>query len=433
MRRPAPPAAGAATEISPDKLTFPVCQRGRVTQFDMHRYITGRPARRRAPSYRGRVQLTLEFAAVIRSMVEEEGITAHAASGYFHTVLQRHYEFLDRFDKVAPVVSVRDYTNHHGVLWRLWGKHVNYIPDCARLINRARRAQGLPPVRWPPIRRHRRPSRVPQPRDVALIRDELKRRALLIYARWDQGGSECTPRKSEVLVLLWLFLIDTGWNITTALDLDLRGRWYEPDPSDDRLVTLRSFKLRGRTHQKAASDRSETSPFGIVIRLQRITGSNRRALSLQLQDDVFPHQAAADAVSYACGSPWLYRSDMLRALVRGRSDGRSERLLWQGILSDIDAHLKHAGEPVLRRRITPSDFRDFFIGFAYKDSGFQWMAASAAGGHRSYETTNSYLQHIQWREVREDRARDLQDVMWDKIQAGDSSRNEGDKRSGGIS
>jgi hypothetical protein len=115
----------------------------------------------------------------------------------------------------------------------------------------------------------------------------------------------------QLHVLLWLVLLQTGWNAATALDLDITGDWAIDIPGQPVRKTLRSVKRRARgAIQSAASDTSDTSPYGVIHRLILHLAPLRKAALARLE--FLDRKEAANHASFRgtpieiiARSPWL--------------------------------------------------------------------------------------------------------------------------------
>jgi hypothetical protein len=61
------------------------------------------------------------------------------------------------------------------------------------------------------------------------------------------------PSHHDTGIFLWLFLIGTGWNLSTALAIDVseETRWVDDHPHGTNFKVLHAFKDRAVRHQFA--------------------------------------------------------------------------------------------------------------------------------------------------------------------------------------
>ncbi len=75
------------------------------------------------------------------------------------------------------------------------------------------------------------------------------------------------PSYHDTAVFLWLFLLGTGWNLATALSIDVSSdeKWFDDHPHKPEFKVLLSYKGRARKHVFALSlNKPEWHPFQIV-------------------------------------------------------------------------------------------------------------------------------------------------------------------------
>lgn len=230
------------------------------------------------------------------------------------------------------------------------------------------------------------------------------------------------PTVWETTCLLLLFLILTGWNLGTALNLRLNtGRsreapkeesddrcWAFRHPMDDKLMALYAIKTKNGTRQTAISlTKPELHAYRIIKLLEKRTDPLRQELRRRMRElerAIDDHGLSSERererveLSAMIASPWLY--------LQGRNvSGIGCLLHWKPIKYPgavlrgiIEKHsiVDAAGEPP---QIKSKDFRDAWIGFAYATSGHSWLVAKVAAGHRSSASLRAYLGKMRWRRI----------------------------------
>lgn len=227
-------------------------------------------------------------------------------------------------------------------------------------------------------------------------------------------------RLEDVQALFHLFLLFTGWNPQTALDIDLSEDPVEPHPTAAGFHLVRSVKTRGNSEQVALGQtKRELAPGNIILMLKKRTEPLRRYLESELEkarggDDlqlVFRLQRAVK-------SPWLYplRDGVVKAL-----DSESCRK-WDNsasfmkyVIRRVNARRSPKGEPPIFEGITATDLRDAFISYAYERSGYNWLIAKLAAGHLNINSTRVYLHKTHWASFGHSQVRKLLRAMWSDI------------------
>lgn len=270
-------------------------------------------------------------------------------------------------------------------------------------------------------------SDVPGLRLMRKYTSELNSLALPVFGLY--------PRKADVQAALLLFLIKTGWNAQTAIDLDVKGSWLRPHPTSPQHHLVVSTKSRGNTEQIAVGlEKSELSPGRIVQRLLERTRPLRAFIEAELDTEQKKLQKIQSDEQYlkvaklrrVAQSPWLFvdctrknailaldlntyrtiqHDPVLRRWIRERNEREQARISTQ--LGKIAYLVSEA--------ITISDFREAFIAFSYEGSGYNWLVAKLAAGHTSIESLKTYLRKRQWKAYGERQVASFQEAMWSEI------------------
>jgi len=235
------------------------------------------------------------------------------------------------------------------------------------------------------------------------------------------------PTREDIQTLFHLFLIQTGWNPQTALDLNIQNEFWAVDhASGSHLKVIESNKNRSHSPQFCLSlVKPTTSPYRIVLALIARTAP----LRLHLSDELCKFPAIAKK------SPWLYAS--LRVSEKpicalGASFGQGKeniRFLRQVArqYNETILELRKNDEQVrdvtsgsrtlLVETLKASDLRDAYIGQIYLRSGHNWLIAMFAAGHKSIRTLMHYLNHRSYRTHSELKIRDFQTHLWQEIES----------------
>lgn len=230
------------------------------------------------------------------------------------------------------------------------------------------------------------------------------------------------PSQSEIKLFFDQFLIDTGWNVSTALCLDINN-WVIDFPLKPNFKVLKSLKVRGsNSYQYALSGaNAEFRPYQIVRYLIQRTEPLRAILRAELAelerlpvdratvDEVEQHRAR---LLEAIRSPWLYITSNNAIRVSQLSvEGNQLRAAAREIARAHDIRDADGNVP----NFTASDFRKSFAEFTYGDSGYQWLLSRIALGHADAAKLHIYLAHRRLRRHGFDQVRKFQDALFDEI------------------
>lgn len=125
------------------------------------------------------------------------------------------------------------------------------------------------------------------------------------------------PSYHDTAVFLWLFMLGTGWNLSTALGIDVTDdeAWFEDHPHKAEFKVLHAFKGRSHRHVFALSlERPEWHPFSVVRFMVERTAPLRANLRqrLVLEEEANSdrpsnaREAEIERLRSAIRSPWLY-------------------------------------------------------------------------------------------------------------------------------
>jgi len=251
------------------------------------------------------------------------------------------------------------------------------------------------------------------------------------------------PTKADVLHFFYLFLLRTGWNAQVALDLDIStSDWARPHPTSDEHMMVYSTKSRGNTIQSYPSRiNSTTEPFALVTTLLEVSAPLRKKLVERLKaseaelksspNDMKLLESVTD-LKAAIRSPWLFFDSRdigsvvaLNLKNYAYLDGHTNG--WSVFVSDYNErtraiHQRLESEGVelkpptyIPKTLKLSDLRDAFVSHAYAASGYSWLVAKLAAGHKSLRSLQRYLRQRQWRAHGEQKVVSLTDALWSEI------------------
>ncbi|WP_441227956.1 hypothetical protein AB7813_05615 [Tardiphaga sp. 20_F10_N6_6] len=279
-----------------------------------------------------------------------------------------------------------------------------------------------------------------------LSKDELSARGVYraLYAHQGQGPSYLSPlvgkrgavgwsgalrwfhpTLSDIALLLWLFLIGTGWNLSTALALDVseERNWCEAHPTNQKFVIIHAMKARSKRRQIAFSLAiPEFHPHQIIRYALEITSTLRATARYELEQarnkqaaEPTPKLAARIAELMAIiRSPWLHQSKRLGGV--SAVTGPTSTL--NAIIREVARRNDLVEEYPELDTITSSSPRDTWIQYAYVQSGYHVLIAQLAAFHKSPKTLKHYLKSMRYRALSEISARKLYNAVFDEISAG---------------
>lgn len=238
------------------------------------------------------------------------------------------------------------------------------------------------------------------------------------------------PSKREVQSFFMLFLLRTGWNPQTALDIDVNSDYLEDHPVSPMFSVIRSVKRRAGSEQVAVGAKKSTlSPGAIVLQLVERTKPLREALRSRLDrvdqqlkalpgnEDLLREQARLRA---SVKSPWLFCVAKNECNILALASNTYHTEIGGGgfvrsLISEINERRKEGQK--INPSITSSDFRDAYVAFAYRNSGYSWLAAKIAAGHKSIESLKHYLRQRQWKAHSQSQVLHFTEKLWSEIQS----------------
>lgn len=392
----------------------------RPGKLDMRTFRDGDPkpaSKQWLGPFMGRPKLINELAPVI----EEMYLTAPKASvirvGH---CLRTFWRLFDRHEGLASVRSIADITDLHGALQLRDGFGRDETSIFLNILNAARKKAGLARLAWPINEDSRGNADLPERRHVALIYQYLKRNAYNAIDRMElalANGGPAAPGNDELFHLFVLFVLRTGWNRSTAMALDLKTCITAHPTSSDHHV-VRAIKTRGNTEQAAIGlNKSILSPGNIVRFLERATEDLRARVQQEItilerkgpKGDPDGWRLQMAPLQGLLRSPWLFEFQQTLE-VGSVSVNRS--------LRDVIRSMNAEAPPdrQVPETISLGDLRDAYIGFAYEYSGYSWMVAKIAAGHKSLAALKAYLRQRQWKAHGEKKVLRFGESMWELIE-----------------
>lgn len=245
-----------------------------------------------------------------------------------------------------------------------------------------------------------------------------------------EGACGVYPGPTDIKSAFLLALLVSGWNAQTLFSLDLSGDYIEPHPSSSGYHIVWAEKNRGNSiHFVVGRDKRSDSVGAILKTLELRTKPLRQKILAQLRDiDV---EIARDPrnpkllrkrkeLEKASKSPWLYIDGWSPGKISCLKDSSTLNIdtdgssFMKGLIRDINLLSKDG--KMVREDITPSDFRDAYIGFAYEFSNFNILAAQVAATHKNVSSTLRYLRQRQWRAHSAKKIRTFTEALWSEIE-----------------
>lgn len=235
------------------------------------------------------------------------------------------------------------------------------------------------------------------------------------------------PTGEDVRYAFHIALLYSGWNVQTLLDLDVTGRFVEEHPTNPEYHLVYGFKNRGDSEHFCLGRTKRTDSIGTILRtivdrtkpLRREVRKELICVRKSLRKDKQNSELIDRKIelTLTLKSPWLFADPMgrgVRRLTNSNVNTEFQTTFLRRII--IELNKSQPEDRKVRESITPSDFRDAYIGFAYEFSNYSILAAKVAATHRQATTTQRYLRHKAWRAHSASKVRHLSTEMWTEIQ-----------------
>jgi hypothetical protein len=237
------------------------------------------------------------------------------------------------------------------------------------------------------------------------------------------------PNRKQSAHLLYLFLCKTGWNLQTALDIDVDNYW-RPHPTNKSFAIIYAAKDRANgDYQRAASEvKPKLSAYNLLVAVIARTEPLREQLKKELNQlerlkEAYPNAANEETdfkineLKRCIRSPWLHvitkESSPISAL-NNRVIYESEQRL-STLIAEINTHRNKDDQ--IDSSIKIGDFRDAYISAQYRRSNYSWIVAHLAAGHKNMQSLVHYLRKRQWKAHGERTIYGFTTALWDEIRA----------------
>lgn len=233
------------------------------------------------------------------------------------------------------------------------------------------------------------------------------------------------PSYHDTSVFLWLFMLGTGWNLSTALAIDVTSDalWFDDHPHKPEFKVMHAFKGRAGKHVFALSlGKPEWHPFQIVKFMIERTSAlretlRRRLVEMEAVDDGTRNHARGSEIEHLRGairSPWLYHVVNKIGQVGAFHNDDSAKL--NSIVRIVAERNGLMEEHPSLAAMGTSIARDAWIGFAYAKSGHHVVLAQLAAQHANVATLKHYLSRRRYRAHSERMVRKVHDAVFAEIE-----------------
>lgn len=475
------PASANDQPVPANPLVFTTDHPRKPALVDLREFETGAAASSSqwGGDFRGRPELIHELVPHIRAIY---GTRPESTVATLRQSLRAWWRLLDEIDDLAPVTTVSDLGYIHEAEQVRRGIHATFTNNFLQSVNSRRTELGLSRLIWIKTQSSNKLATLPEQWQVKLIYEELKRRAWRALSRLDEAdtvpGIDCSERVlsgkkgdawtkpdlvatyralsqqmahpcpsgaqlheqlgasrefrercsvaidqiyfvlDDLRAFFFLFLLLTGWNSETALDIDLDAEPVIPHPTAAGLEIVRSIKQRSNSEQVAiCQSKRELAPSNLLRQLISRTEPLRAYLRRKLAAlDKSAGQLERARLERAIRSPWLYpirdgKVGRLTLVDAVRAPGRKHYL--KELIRDINK--RTPANRQIHETMKVGDLRDAFISFAYRQSGYNWLIAKLAAGHKDVRSTRTYLNNTHWARFGKSSVRKLTSAMWSEI------------------
>lgn len=433
--------------------------------------------------FTGRPDLIRQLAPKIRELY---GHAPNSVTLQLISSLRTYWRLFDSLEDISPVRTVEDITHiHEAEQFRcgINGVFTNYF---LRVMNAYKAEHGQAKLFWKKPEKGHALKVLPRPEHVKAIYEELKHLCWEAIDRlnaadqregedwsantesrttrksWTQGeltttyrglialtGHPCPTREmitavcggrpmaslrtmeemrntyfilEDIQAFFHLFVLLTGWNGGTTLDIDLSLDPVQPHPTNPDLQLVRGIKTRGNTEQVAISQaKRELSPGNIILLVVKRTEALRQFLLKEFEDaNSAGDTKRAMRLQREIRSPWLHplRDGVVKALTPDDAKRWEKQTSFLDyVIGRINKRNEPKGVEPIPLAITPRSLRDAFISFAYERSGYNWLLAKLAAGHKNPASTTTYLRNNYWAAFGNSKIRSLLAAMWGDIES----------------
>lgn len=365
-------------------------------------------------AFTGRPYLINQLMPAIRFRYND---APESSTSRLKNTLRMFWRMFDRCADIYPINGVEDISDIHGAIQFRDGFDRSDTQIFLALVNDTRATMGLNKIFWPVNEDKTKITEIPDRIHISRIYHYLKHQCYTAIDRIEaalNANEESTPTSQEIEYFFILFLLRSGWNKQTAMDLDIESCLL-PHPTSEAHHVVRSIKSRGNTEQFAIGlEKSALSPGNIIRILAKANTHIRKKIQNNLDelansgqtDNQQPFIRLQKAkLEFLYRSPWIFAHKDGAKMVRPNS--------LKTILAEINKSL--APEHKINKDISIGDFRDAYIAFSYEYSGYSWIVAKIAAGHKSLETLKHYLRKRQWKAHGEKKVLRFGNALWTLI------------------
>lgn len=416
----------------------------RPGEINLNDFATGiseedRGRRRMNSSFTGRPELIYQLAPYIKIACA----TSPAATvANINPSLRQWWKIFDDCEDTAPVRTLSDLNEVHNAMFlRTAAVGTKHYWVFMAYVALARRELGLPQLFWTsPERSDPVTKQLVNQRSVRLIYHHLKRGAFEAIQRYETNEARL-PTRGELHNLFLIFLLRTGWNVQTALDIDITPNATcepgciaaHPTSAAHHVISAAKSRAGGRHQYSLGSNKSQLSCGNILRTLakqshsmrqrlvserMRVLDASREAVGREL--DEFTSRIAT--LNSMIRSPWLfissspYRSDpqSLSADVGYLTAGvstSSGTAIMKRVIDSVNRSLGPKDKTI--EHIAMSDLRDAYIEAQYQRSGYSWLTAMLAAQHSNIQSLSAYLNKRQYKAHSERRFVSVTEGLWD--------------------
>lgn len=430
---------------STDELRWWTAHEHRPGEFNLIDFETGvsekEAERRRLRSpFSGRPVLIRELAPYIKVFHQA---APKATTERMTASLRAWWRLFDSCGSIAPVTCLSDLNDIHNAEYLRSGKRIEEWKAFMAIVRVARQELNLPILYWTAPERVTKIKNLVDQSDVSRIYHRLKRLAFNSLQRYD-SDPQCLPTKREMQHFFLIYLLRTGWNPQTALDIDVtldrsgNLSCIRPHPTSPNHHIVRSIKDRANGVEQYAlgANKPQLSCGNIILKLNSQSASLRAKLRIELEitkttmrsehyltkQETEKIEVNIKYLEAMIRSPWLFSSNHVRGrnldspigdisfLTSGSYQDAGSLGIMKGLIQDVNNRLTDGQKKI--SNIVVTDLRDAYIEAQYERSGYSWITAMLAAQHSSIETARAYLNKRQYKARSEKRFLAVTNEVW---------------------
>lgn len=435
------PAASVQESFTQDPLRWWTTHSVRPGEINLHEFAHGvsesqlYKRRNLTTGFSPRPELIAELAPYIKICSANAPI---ATVQNINPSLRCWWRIFDECDEIAPVRTLKDLNEiHNAAFLRKGSGSYKHFRSVMTFIRVARHELDLPPLYWNAPQRPAPMKGVVNQRTVSLIYHCLKRRCFEVLQRYSDEPAR-RPSRSDITDAFMLFLLRTGWNVQTALDIDVTVdrdgtlSCLSPHPTsrDHHIVTSRKARAQGRDQFALGANKSQLACGNLLQALVNQSAGLRTSLSVDLVGLTVQlssvHPADRDTLvariknmKAMIRSPWLFEKSPrpsspseISHLTSSFASTVGSRYM-AAITRAVNESLQPSAKKI--KRIAISDLRDAYIEAQYERSGYSWLTAMLAAQHGSIDSVAVYLRKRQYKAHSEKRFLSVTEKMWESV------------------